>query len=469
LSSSAFAACVQTPLHGFSMSMDQLLQDSFEHMAEGKEKDSIVDILQMCKANCTFMNVAINRTVDFAKGASDRALTPEMETVSIEDAIQWAVSCQNSTQSRLSVDVKPIPAGVCHFIVTDKHWLMENILCYLSNAVKYSSNGKVTISASLCGRGGEEITVTEAIRDSGSGDGSPSHHKKRSSFLPKFLCGGWPQTTVDVHPTDGPVCELESTRPPPPSPQQQLCIIVEDEGIGIDDDKMSLLFQPFQQTMRHTGGTGLGLYSLSKRVEALGGRFGMGNRTDGQQGSRFWFSIPYTPDETSAKKASRPMIALLEQSSRTFKSFDSCDAHSCSLSALIVEDSVVVAKTTSRMLKKAGYVVDVAENGAIGLDKMKQEVYSVVIMDLQMPIMDGMEATRRIRAFESGDEFKYSDKRKQFIIGVSANGADDVMQDALSSGMDLFVPKPFLLTDLTESRKRASSSVTVGAGADDAV
>ena len=96
------------------MSMDQLLQDSFEHMAEGKEKDNTVELLQMCKANCTFMNVAINRTVDFAKSASDRALTPKMEPVSVEDAVQWAVSCQNSTQNRLSVEVKPLPAGVCH-------------------------------------------------------------------------------------------------------------------------------------------------------------------------------------------------------------------------------------------------------------------------------------------------------------------------------------------------------------------
>ena len=450
--------CVQTPLHGFSMSMDQLLQDSFEHMAEGKEKDNTVELLQMCKANCTFMNVAINRTVDFAKSASDRALTPKMEPVSVDDAVQWAVSCQNSTQNRLSVKVKPLPAGVCHFIVTDKHWLMENILCYLSNAVKYSSNGKVTISTSLCSRSEKKKTVTETIRDSDSGHGSSTH-----SFLRSCSSFGirWPQS-VEVYPTDVPVCELESPPSPClPSPQQQqkeLCITVEDEGIGIEDDKMSLLFQPFQQTMRHAGGTGLGLYSLSKRVEALGGRFGVGSRTDGQQGSRFWFSIPYTPDETYSKE----FQSAAEQSTRIkldrTTSFDAEEKESSILSALIVEDSVVVAKTTSRMLKKAGYVVDVAENGAIGLDKMKQEVYSVVIMDLQMPIMDGMEATRRIRAFESGDEFKSSEKRKQFIIGVSANGADDVMQDALSSGMDLFVPKPFSVADLMESRKQAMES-----------
>jgi CheY-like chemotaxis protein len=310
--------------------------------------------------------------------------------------------------------------------------------------VKYSSNGKVTISTSLCSH---IDSSSDAVSDSDSGDGSSAHRKKSR----------WPQS-VDVFPTDGPVCVLESTPPHPPQQQQkELCITVEDEGIGIEDDKMSLLFQPFQQTMRHAGGTGLGLYSLSKRVEALGGRFGVGSRTDGQQGSRFWFSIPYTPDETYSKEVQSAAEQSTKIKLERTMSFDAEEKQSVILSALIVEDSAVISKTTSRMLKKAGYVVDVAENGAIGLDKMKQEVYSVVIMDLQMPIMDGMEATRRIRAFESGDEFKSSEKRKQFIIGVSANGADDVMHDALSSGMDLFVPKPFLVADLMESRKQAAS------------
>jgi CheY-like chemotaxis protein len=98
--------------------------------------------------------------------------------------------------------------------------------------------------------------------------------------------------------------------------------------------------------------------------------------------------------------------------------------------------------------------VDVAENGAIGLEKMKAKVYSVVIMDLQMPVMDGLEATRRMRLLEGEKSFQASGKRQQFIIGSSANGADDVMKEAIDSGMDMFVEKPFSMAVLAHCREK---------------
>jgi len=107
------------------------------------------------------------------------------------------------------------------------------------------------------------------------------------------------------------------------------------------------------------------------------------------------------------------------------------------------------------MLKKAGYEVDVAENGAIGLEKMKAKDYSTVVMDLQMPVMDGLEATRRLRAYEKSEEFESSGKRPQFIIGASANGADDVMRDALASGMDFFIEKPFSVSILADCQQQS--------------
>jgi CheY-like chemotaxis protein len=241
-----------------------------------------------------------------------------------------------------------------------------------------------------------------------------------------------------------------------------LCISVDDEGIGISDDKKSSLFKPFQQTMRLAGGTGLGLYSLSKRVEVLKGSFGVEDRTDGRQGSRFWFSIPYLPDEESTD-----MVMSLKHSD---SSVDNCSFYVPStggsgegvgsLSALIVEDSIVISKSTKRMLEKSGYKVDVAENGAIGLEKMKAKVYSVVIMDLQMPVMDGLEATRRMRLLEGDKEFQASGKRQQFIIGSSANGADDVMKEAMDSGMDMFVEKPFSMSTLTQCQQKLMLSVS---------
>jgi CheY-like chemotaxis protein len=232
---------------------------------------------------------------------------------------------------------------------------------------------------------------------------------------------------------------------------------VEDEGIGINDEKKSTLFKPFQQTMRLAGGTGLGLFSLSKRIEVLKGRFGVEDRPDGQQGSCFWFSIPYTPDEDSANVGS--LVSLVDSMDEISSSVYMTPGSSAVLkdtpTALVVDDSVVIVKATKRMLMKAGYIVEVADNGAIGLEMMKSKVYSIVIMDLQMPVMDGLESTRRIRVYEGETEFQASGNHRQFIIGASANGTDDVMRDALESGMDVFVEKPFSVSILAECQRQA--------------
>jgi CheY-like chemotaxis protein len=327
--------------------------------------------------------------------------------------------------------------NICDNVVTDKHWFQENILCYLSNAVKYSSGGEVTVRACLQNEEGQILKLMSEIKD------------------------------VDV----------------------QFCIIVEDNGIGISKQCKTELFQPFQQTMRLAGGTGLGLYSLAKRMEALGGKFGVADRDDGAPGSQFWFSVPYVPDIDFTPENYIPAVSRTQ----TMRSLFTLDVNTAAtvnsdlvitiasatdtptniaydgsyhelldisttrpLTALVVEDSLVIAKSTTRMLTQAGYSVDTATNGAIGLEKMKEKLYDVVLMDLQMPIMDGLEATRRLRAFESNivDTDEFCNRRKQFIIGVSANGTEDVHVDAMNSGMCDFCPKPFSLQDMTDVQVR---------------
>jgi CheY-like chemotaxis protein len=90
-----------------------------------------------------------------------------------------------------------------------------------------------------------------------------------------------------------------------------LKITVEDTGIGLSEAERAALFQPFKQAQRYTGGTGLGLFSLSKRVDALGGSYGVTGRSDGLRGSAFWFTIPYRPD-----KSLTPSAAALMRSGR---------------------------------------------------------------------------------------------------------------------------------------------------------
>jgi len=442
---------LKTPLHGFTMCVDHVLIDTSQHIPDGKKKDEIVDQLQMCKTNCAFMSAAINRTVDFAKSASDIALLAKMEPTSVTDAMQWAVTCLNSSQPTVSIKMEPLPSDICDIVVTDKHWLMENVLCYLSNAVKYSASGNVTVSACLCdGDDGVPLDNKKVSGSSFETTTSSSTYKASWESRKRKIFSRY----LEVHPGGQPVlnelCSFsdDDIKPPP----SQLRITVEDEGIGVDDDMKKSLFKPFQQTMRLAGGSGLGLFSLSKRIEVLKGHYGVDNRTDGCQGSRFWFSIPYAPDAASANSVS---LMREESFDCSIRIKDGLGAGTEAPTALVVEDSVVISKATSRMLKKAGYEVDVAENGAIGLEKMKAKDYSTVVMDLQMPVMDGLEATRRLRAYEKSEEFESSGKRPQFIIGASANGADDVMRDALASGMDFFIEKPFSVSILADCQQQS--------------
>lgn len=397
--------------------------DARDQLVDSSETENMIQTMELCKANCSFMTTAINRTVDFAKVASNVALCAKMETTSLKKAMQWAVKCL-TTQSHIPIKILPLPVEMCDFIITDKHWLMENMLCYLSNAVKYSSVGEITISVSF-------------YMDNNDGCIEVMPSKEAAGLLKKKKVG---QTNSEVHlssviyATDDGVQMTEPdtfstlTENNNCSPTQPLlCISVEDEGIGIDEDKKSSLFQAFKQTMRLVGGTGLGLYSLAKRVEVLQGKYGVSNRSDGQPGSRFWFTIPYLPDELyalnyesfncsgstagglspknlSANATSQDVLLDDLQSFRELDRNSSCrkvmredqnktrinkekndtDETDSTFHALVVEDSVVILKATKRMLSKAGYVVDVAENGAIGLEKMKNKVYSIVVMDLQV-------------------------------------------------------------------------------------
>jgi hypothetical protein len=132
-----------------------------------------------------------------------------------------------------------------------------------------------------------------------------------------------------------------------------ILIEVEDSGIGIPSDKRHCLFHPFGQAQQRAGGTGLGLYSLSKRVEAIGGHCGMCNPRDGSHGSRFWFSIPYVPDASSSASRKTLNIKPLPCSDTSAKI--NCDVEIIAKSklyekryygvVLLVDDSALILKS----------------------------------------------------------------------------------------------------------------------------
>jgi CheY-like chemotaxis protein len=221
----------------------------------------------------------------------------------------------------------------------------------------------------------------------------------------------------------------------------------------------------------------LGLYSLSKRMESLGGNCGVEGRSDGKTGSCFWISIPFKPDETEdfdlpiecrvSSNCSKSPIRAFSPSDSGITSFMSVtydgndkQEHSYSvakhsgqhLRILLVDDSIMIRKATSRSLSREGYEVEVAQNGAECLKMLKSNktagcAFDVILMDLQMPVMDGLEATRRIRALEHTSQM-ISERNAAglcphiMIIGISANTAGEARFDCMESGMDGFIEKP---------------------------
>ena len=230
--------------------------------------------------------------------------------------------------------------------------------------------------------------------------------------------------------------------------QPMVMVVVEDTGIGIADDLKSVLFQPFQQAQRNAGGTGLGLFSLAGRIKALGGRCGVRDRDDGKQGSVFWFTFPYRPDDTgdavdeAGVGAPSPRLAGMTASSLP------------PLRILLTDDSVSILKVTKRFLEKHGHTVETAENGNQSLMclKVRRDDFDLLITDLQMPVMDGFESVKRFREYEQ--RLKQGVGRV-FIVGMSAKADEETKCDVFSMGMDAFVPKPFdyktLVDELTRS------------------
>ena len=378
------------------------------------------------------MLMTINRCIDYTKVSNGLGLVPRYETIDLAEAINFPLQCMRNIQHRIQIMLNPIPREICSHIITDKQWLQENILCLVSNAVKYSSEGTVTIILSI---------QNKARKEKSNSTNSSRKSKQYSYANQRIAC---------VMDNSYSITQSRNSCTP------HLVVEVVDHGIGISEDEMSLLFSPFKQTQRLAGGTGLGLYSLGKRVEALKGEFGVAKRNDGKKGSVFWFSIPYKPDETQANQTIpfKKSEAFPIKESSNFLISSSPKSYRTKYAIIIVDDAPSIIKMTTRALEKLGHFVQSAENGEVALRmiekrwKEQHSTFDIVLMDLQMPVMDGLEATRRIRQLQEApsESLPY-----QKIIGFSANSDDETTEEAFKAGIDMFMAKPFKLNTFQET------------------
>lgn len=238
----------------------------------------------------------------------------------------------------------------------------------------------------------------------------------------KFTATG--QVKLEVSCTPGTIDECSA------SPGVLLRFQVTDTGIGIAADKLVMLFEKFTQadasTTRQYGGTGLGLAISKQLVQLMGGEIGVNSIVG--EGSVFWFTavLQYA---TSTHEKTAPDLAQI--SSRTHRTLAIRNVR-----LLVAEDNMVNQAVTLALLNRFGLKADVATNGREVLQAHAQMPYDVILMDIQMPELDGKQTTRELREQENGRPHRTT------IIAVTAHAMREDVEECLAAGMDDYISKP---------------------------
>ena len=206
---------------------------------------------------------------------------------------------------------------------------------------------------------------------------------------------------------------------------------VSDTGIGIPPDKQAAIFDAFSQadnsTTRVYGGTGLGLTISQRLVALMGGRLGVESQVD--VGSRFSFVVPLPVAEAPAEAPRAAPDQVPHVGARV----------------LVVDDNSINQRVVQAMLIRLGCETTVVDDGAKAVDRVKNETFDLVLMDCQMPGMDGFEATRQIRRLPSDVP----------IVALTANVLEEDEKRCFEVGMDAFLAKPVRLDILQRALREA--------------
>ncbi len=223
-------------------------------------------------------------------------------------------------------------------------------------------------------------------------------------------------------------------------------IIVADDGIGMSKDFTSRAFDAFEREYNSTAsgieGTGLGLSIVKNIVDVMGGTITL--QTELQHGATFTVNVKLRISEEKAQQSyeteEEKIVWDTEQMKRFFEG----------KKILLVEDNEFNREITGTLLEKAGFLIDVAEEGEIAVNKVKNApvgYYDAILMDIQMPVMNGYEAAKAIRSLEG-------ERSKVRIIAVTANAFESDRKQVMEAGMNSYISKPIDVEKLYEELRK---------------
>jgi signal transduction histidine kinase/CheY-like chemotaxis protein len=363
---------IRTPMNGV-IGMTELLLDA---PLDPRQRDYAETILDSARALLT----VINDILDFSKIEAGR-LDLEMTRVEVrgllEDVARLVGIQAHAKNLEITVHIDP---AVPEFVQGDAGRLRQVLVNLCGNAVKFTEQGEVALSVGAIAQNGECTTLRFDVRDT---------------------------------------------------------------GIGISPDRLHTLFKPFSQvdasTTRRFGGTGLGLSIVKRLAEMMGGEVGVESLEGG--GSTFWFTARFamSDPEPAMPQLRTPAVLhgrrVLVVDDNATNRIDQQFGREGKRRILLAEDNVVNEKVASRTLQKLGYHVDAVGNGREAVTAWESGRYDLILMDCQMPELDGYEATREIRNRERGLQHIP-------IVALTAHAMKDDDLKCRAAGMDDHLTKP---------------------------